>query len=167
MMRRKMREVMDLEGKINAALKSHGSANRIFVFRDGEPTRATASLMRITKHGTQMESHLSPRLTTTKMFDWLETFFAGLGMGAALGVAPPPQAYNYVGTEVSGHIFSTHVQECPICGRDLTISCDNALHHGSKVTCACPLCKATLTIDWSEEIAWTITAIQPLPEEGD
>jgi hypothetical protein len=156
--RRTKKEALVIAGWVNGVFSAMGNNQVLTVEWCGATGRGRALL----DEGTV---NLSPLLPTGELVDWLRAYHAGLKQGIVLGVTPPSAASQYASVEVVGEVFTTHMQRCPICGHDLTIAADNALIRGGRFMCACPECEASLTIDFAEEIAWTITAIQSTPEE--
>lgn len=156
--RRTKKEALAIAGWVNEVFSAHGSDRVLTVEWCGVTGRGRALL-------DKGAVNLSPLLPTGELVDWLRAYHAGLQQGIALGLKPPSAAFQYAAVEITGEVFTTHMQMCPICGHDLSIAADNALNRGGRLMCACPGCEASLTIDFAEEIAWTITAIEPTSEK--
>ena len=129
---------------INNLLDRRGSDDRVSVDSDAQGKRAMLNDSR----------NLSPRLPAGKLYAWLDAFESGLTMGARLGVTPPRAAF--AGEDTTTKV--SHMQECPVCEEELSTAADQALMHGKQVAVRCPGCGVGLTVDFEEEIAWTITA---------
>ena len=129
---------------INNLLERKGSDDRVTIDGNAQGKRAMMN-------GTR---DLSPRLPAGELYRWLEAFESGLDMGTRLGVTPPPAAFGGEGMIA----LVSHMQECPICGRDQSVAADESLRLDREVSVQCKDCGAPLTVGFSEDIAWTVTA---------